>query len=953
MTFTAPVALLLLITLPFVIWIGRPRAAYRRGRDIASLILRLIILTLVILALSGAQSVRAADKLAVVFLVDVSDSMGSAARQAQIDYIRAALASMRPDDQAAVIVFGGNAIVERSMSAARELAVLRSDVNTGNTDLEEAINLGLALFPADSARRMIILSDGIATVGDAERAAQRAAATNIEISYVTSARAAAPEVRVSEVRVPATVNAGQTFDLIVTVESDAAMRAELSVEAGGVPLVSEIVDLRVGTNNFTLALQAGSRDQFSDFRARITPLNTFDDNFTQNNQLAAFSSVIGAPSVLILTTDPAESQYLADALTQQGLVVEVRDPNALPIGEAALLGYRAVVLANVPATILPTARMENLQTYVRDLGGGLVVIGGPESYAPGGYFRTPLEETLPVEMQIRDQQRLPQLTILYVIDRSGSMSMTGPSGVENIELAKEAIIRSIEFLQPTDSAGVISFDAAGYFVAPVQPVLDRFILQTLVGTLQPGGGTDILAGMRLASEAMQAIDTERKHIILLTDGGADDRGLVDLTRELNEQFNTTTSVIAIGGGTPGFLEEMALAGGGNYHAAESIESIPTIFTQETVLATRSYIIENPFVPLLGDLHLIMQGITETPPLQGYVASSPKQTAQVILLTQPENDPLLAAWQYGLGRAVAFTSDATARWGRDWVTWDGFARFWSQVVRWTILEGADANLETQVVMEGERARVIVDARTDSGAFANGGELQVNVLTPNGAVEAVTLQQTAPGRYETTFAPQGEGAYFLNIDGLLPTDSGTAQAARQQLGWVMSYSPEYTSGGENMLPILADLTGGRSLADDPALSFDRSLIGQPSITPLAPLLLLIALLLLPFDIAVRRLVITRGDIARVRAALKRAEVTETSERLSTLMDAKARAQSQTQTGETAPVTFTPAAPPPPVIQPRPAESTPSVVPTSGQPTPTADENNIAGRLLQKRRSRQSDD
>src|SRR5262249_13140223 len=155
-----------------------------------------------------------------------------------------------------------------------------------------------------------------------------------------------------------------------------------------------------------------------------------------------------------------------------------------------------------------------LQTYVRDLGGGLIVVGGPDAYAPGGYFKTPLEETLPLDMQIRDQRRLPQLTIAYVIDRSGSMSMVGPSGVENIELAKEAIIRSLDFLQPSDRAGVLSFDTQGYWIAEPQPVLDRIGLQNLVGTLRASGGTDILAGMTLAGEAMQQEPSQRKHIIL-------------------------------------------------------------------------------------------------------------------------------------------------------------------------------------------------------------------------------------------------------------------------------------------------------------------------------------------------------------------------------------------------------------------------------------------------------
>ncbi|MDX2162499.1 MAG: VWA domain-containing protein [bacterium] len=963
MTFTAPLALVFLIVLPLVLWIGRPRLTYRRGRDLSSLALRVIILTLVILALAGTQSVRAADRLAVVFVVDSSDSMGAEAAAAQETYIRDALAAMRPDDQAAVVSFGGNALVERAMSSVRELGAIRSTPNTGNSDLEEAINLGLALFPAGTARRLVILSDGLPTVGDAERAAQRAAALGVEISYVQFERDPVPDVAVTDVLLPPSVGAGQSFDLSLTVESETDTPAVITVEAGGITLSRESVTLAQGVNRYTLPLTAGEAG-FRDFRVIVTPSQ--GDGFYQNNQLSAFSRVVGAPRLLVVSRDAAvpvtggadatESGYLRDALTALGFEIDVRPPDALPIGVAALEAYDAVVLVNIPATLLSTRRMEALQTYVRDLGGGLVVIGGAETYAPGGYFRTPLEATLPVEMQLRDQQRIPQLTLAYVVDRSGSMAMIGSSGVENIELAKEALLRSIEFLQPTDRAGVVGFDSQAYWVADVQPVLDRFTLQALIGSLQPGGGTDIMAGMRLAADVMRAETSERKHIILLTDGGANDRGLVDLVAALNQDDDVTTSVIAIGGQNPGFLEEMAQAGEGNYHVAQSIESIPTIFAQETVLATRSYLIEGAFTPARADLGFL-QNFTAAPPLYGYVATTPKDTAQVLLVTPDAfADPLLAAWQYGLGRAVAFTSDATARWARDWVAWDGFADFWNQTVRWSIIEGTDANLETRVILEGETARIVVDARADDGAFLNGLALDASLIDPALGVDNLTLQQVAPGRYEAAFRPGAEGAYLISVAAVNAADESAAESPfRQTAGWVLSYSPEYalrTAGRESILPALAAVTDGRSLAGSPALAFDHNLMAGEAVTPLAPILLLIAALLLPVDVAVRRLVITRSDLARVRAAFGRRQPADVSETVSSLQAAKQRAQARTQ--EQAQVTVNAAAPGAAGITPTdslpdsPASAIPAAAPTPPLPD-YGDAGNLAGKLLQKRRPR----
>ena len=493
--------------------------------------------------------------------------------------------------------------------------------------------------------------------------------------------------------------------------------------------------------------------------------------------------MVGPPRVLVVSQNDDESRYLVQALTEQGLTVDLARPDGLPTGVAALVGYNSVILDDVPATQLSPSRMDALQSYVRDLGRGLIAVGGPDAYGPGGYFQTPLEETLPVDMQIRDQQRLPQITILYVIDRSGSMASIGSSGVQNIDLAKEAIIRSLDFLQSTDRAGVLSFDTDGIWIAEPQPVLDRLGLQAQVATLRASGGTDILAGMRMAAEAMRQEPSQRKHIILLTDGGSSKNGLLELTTELNQQDGVTTSVIAIGAGAAPFLEDMAAAGGGNYHVADAVESIPTIFTQETVLATRSYIIEKAFVPTLTAISPIMNGISSAPSLLGYVATTAKQTAQVILRTGDAfNDPVLAAWQYGLGRSVAFTSDATARWSANWVSWADFARFWSQAVRWTITEGTNTNVEAQVVTAGEQAKLVIDARDDAGGFLNGQQLTTSLLAPDGTATTLTLQQVAPGRYEATFDPSSEGAYFL-------TTTSADGTIKQTTGWVMSYSPEY--------------------------------------------------------------------------------------------------------------------------------------------------------------------
>ena len=898
MSLTTPSALLLLLLIIPVAYVGWPRITYRRRRDTISLALRVAMLMLLVLALAGTQIVQSADRLAVIFLLDRSDSMGSSAQEAAEQYVRDALAEMNEDDMAGVVLFGGDAQVERPVGPSDELAPLRTVPSDDNTDIAEAIRLALALFPDNAARRIVILSDGQATVGDSIAAAQLARAANVEISYVSFSREPGPEVQVVDFRAPSVLTEGQQFDLIVTIRSEVDTPARITVLTTGAVVYEGNIDLREGTSNYTLPLTT-SEAGFRDFFIQVTPLGE-NDGFTENNQMGTFTRVEGDPRVLVVRQDAADTQFLVPALEETGWQVDEITPDQLPTGAAPLVQYDSVILVNVLATDLGVSRMESLRTYVGDLGGGLLVIGGPEAYGPGGYGGSPLEEALPLEMRIRDQQRIPDLTIAYVIDRSGSMGALSPRGIAHIDLAKEAIIRSIDLLQETDRVAVASFDFDAYWIAPFQNVGQADGLQNLIATLRPGGGTSILAGMDLVSDAIVQEPAELKHIILLTDGGASSFSLVEMAERLNLEAGVTLSVISIGDFEPGFLADMAEAGQGNYHNVLDADEIPNIFAQETVLATRSYIIEDTFTPTASainpeSLHPIIRGIAALPELRGYVATTARPAAQVILRgPEPYTDPILAAWQYGLGRSVAFTSDATSRWAADWVSWDDYATFWNQAVQWTLTEGAFNNLETTIDMQGDTARIVVDARDDAGAFLNGLNLEARVvLDPRQPATRVILRQVAPGRYEGEFVPLGEGAHFIRVTGA----GGDGAIYNQTNGWVMTYSPEYDirSSDSGLMAQMADLTGGRSLADATDDVFIHNIELADATAPLWPWLLLAALLLLPFDIAVRRLVVTRTDMARLGAWIRRKvlperEVTGAAERMASLREARLRAREQ---------------------------------------------------------------
>lgn len=980
-SFLEPVYLWLLLLLPLFLVLGWPGGdAPGRLRRRLGLGVRLLVFLALVSALSGAQLARPVDVITTVFVIDGSDSVSPAERARAEDFVRAALAAKPDRDRAAVIVFGGDALVERLPNPEKTLLPLSSTPLRQATNIEHALRLALALLPSEGGGRIVLMSDGQQTKGEVRHLLDLAAARQVEVSPMPLAGALGegPEVLVEQVSAPTQARQGQAVPIEVVVAASQPADVTLRLMADGRLVESRPVRLTAGRNRFSFSVPVEAPG-FHRFRVDV---EAGVDGRPQNNWGAAFTQVFGPPHVLVVEGTAGEAGNLVNALLAAGMEATVVPPEALPGSLTALAPYDSVVLANVPAAALPEPTQEVLASFVRDLGRGLVMLGGPESYGAGGYLRSPLERALPVDMDIRRRSREPNVALVLAVDKSGSMGAChcddpdsrlerqarAQSGLPKIDIAKEAIFQASLVLGELDYLGVVAFDNQAHWALETAPLVGPAELERAIGGVPANGQTNIFAGLAAAEEALLAAPARIKHVILLTDGWSSAGAYSDLTARFAEE-GITLSVVAAGHGSAEYLQELAEQGGGKYYPAADITDVPQIFLKETVRAAGDYIIEEPFKPVpavltpdAGPSGPIVRGLGfqegASPALLGYNGTTAKAAARVVLLT-PRGDPLLATWQYGLGRSVAWTSDLSGRWAQRWLGWDEFPRFAGQLVGWTLPDPGDQRLDVAVGAAGHEVTLTATAQDEQGQANSFLTVEARLVDNNGQAMEVELVPVGPGRYEATAELPAEGVYLAQI---VARDGETAlPVASRSTGVVMPYSPEYASlaGDLALLSDVAAATGGRLLQDqDVERAFAHTLAAGHNTQALWPGLLLLAALLFPIDVAVRRLRLSRREWQQARTwvdsrlpALRRGPAAGPADTAPPLLGDLFQARQRARHRQAAPPG---ASPPTPVAPPAFEEASPAPPAAERSPSPPAspaeDEPDTLARLrAAKRRSR----
>lgn len=846
--------LLLLPLLAYVWWMVRRTPRLSGVRKLAVVATRTLTILLLIAVAAGVTPYRFQEQRNVLFLADRSASMKG--EETQGAWIAQAWADKPEEDLGGIVSTGLHAVVDRPLTSAslpnEEWYAFRTELADSYTDLAAGLRLGAAMLKEQGGGRIVLLSDGAENAGDALRQARLLQDAGIPVDVVNLASELARDASIEELKVPGALKQGETFDFELAVRSTFAGEAELRLYEDDRELAVAKVMLERGDNRFSLqnvALEGG----FHRFRAEVFAEG---DEQSANNAAHAFSRVSGPPKVLIVEGTPGSSDNIEAALTASLIGHETIGPEQLSVELASYAAYDSIILHNVPATRIAEKPMEWLARATGDYGVGLVMLGGEDSFGLGGYFQTPVERALPVYMDLKGRKQIPSLGLVLVIDRSGSME----DG--KLELAKEAAMRTVELLRDVDTVGVVAFDSKPWWVVEPTPLASRDEVLEKIQGIQAEGGTEIYTALDAGYKGLLELEAQRKHMILLTDGqSSTSMNYKAITDAMNDN-GMTLSTVAVGeGADTALLERLANDGKGRYYFTRDQSTLPAIFSRETVLMSRTYIVDGTFTPGIGDAgawgQLWKRGVPE---IQAYVATTPKEMAEVALWS-PDDDPILARWTYGAGRSIAWTSDATGKWAPGWVQWEQFPSVLTEWVKWTFpqFDGSPYRISTSV--SGGVGTLVVEAV--GGASESGSGLAAVLQGADGETAARRLMPVAPGRYEGKLETIEPGAYLAQIGTLSGKGDGAAINGGMTAGYVVPYSPEYRIGGQDgaeLLSRIAEMTGGRELGPEEAAKsflYDPMKLRVPY--DISRELLIAALLLWLLDIALRRLSLPWGRLS----------------------------------------------------------------------------------------------
>ena len=631
------------------------------GRHLA-LSLKTAVFVCIILALSGPSLVVFETKVAVAVLADTSASV-SPEDLARESKIAAQVESARGRHWTRIIPFARttrNASLSEHGKNGWQLGYSAGAAGRG-TDLENAIRDGAAALPAGMVPRLLLVSDGNENLGSVARAIWQAQTLGVPIDTIALTGRPKPGLRLESVTIPGQVFSGERFQIDVAVEAPRAASAKVELTAEGKPIGGSSVELGAGMNHLRLQASVNAVGAIA-MAGKISADGLGEARFEN-------SVTLRSPRVLLVSRDPASSEeHILRALAANRFEVQ-QAPGGLP---AKVDDFQLVVINNWDMEAISLSAKTMLEEYVKK-GGGLIWIAGEHNVYVDkkGKPEDAFERTLPARLA---PPRSPEGTaVVLIIDKSSSMEG------RKIELARLAAIGVVENLRPIDSVGVLIFDNSFQWAVPIRKAEDRATIKKLISGITPDGGTQIAPALTEAYQRILPQTAMYKHIVLLTDGISEEGDTMTLTKEAQTN-HVTISTVGLGQDVNrAFLDKVAANADGKSYFLNDPSGLEQILLRDVEEHTGLTAVEKTITPRVVKQAEILEGVgmDKAPELKGYVRFIARPTSDTILAADKE-DPLLVRWQYGLGRAAVFTSDAKNRWAAAWVNWPGFDKLWANI-----------------------------------------------------------------------------------------------------------------------------------------------------------------------------------------------------------------------------------------------------------------------------------
>ena len=782
--------------------------------------------------------------VSVVYALDVSRSVAADFIDKSLKWIDEVEERYNPA-HSKIVIFGQNRTVVSSTKEARSITIadfgrsaLSSDsshVEQSGTNLEAAIDESLALLGADHVKRIVLFSDGNQTDGSLLDLVQSAQSSGARIYPMVADSAQVEDAWISNVKLPERLRALEPATFLVRIYSPSTASVEISISADGGLIAKQVYAAKQGFNDLQINLrlpEAGS-----------VPLDVLmavqDDPYLENNRARLSAWVEDKAKILYLEGIANASSYLNEALSEAGFEVVVKD--RIPKYDD-LKSYDALVLSDVLATKISSNSMKDIKRYVQDYGGGLIFAGGENTFGDDGYSNSILEDLLPADFEAQEKRK--DIALVIAIDRSYSMKG------RKIEYAKEAARASLDLLEEQHYFGVVAFDSQPYVPVPVEPVKSKRKAEALISRIQASGQTNIYPALGIVYRLLRDLEVPTKHVILLSDGDTAPAEYERLLKRMRDS-NIVVSTVTIGeGGNPGLMRQLSDWGDGRNYLALSADSIPQIFTEETKKVVGTSLVEEPILTVLKQPTGSLAGIDlqSAPPLKGHIAVKPKDTAETILVTQ-QGAPLLTRWQYGLGKTVFFTSDVKNRWSADWVQWEGYGKFWSQLTRSVTRQLGSTTVFFSGDRESDAAVFNLTLLTEGGSYRNSLSPTLRVTVGQNTTLA-NMSQISPGQYRVVVPFIGQEAISATLEAGGDISSEIVDMAGSRVIFP-GFPAEYRFSEPNLelLSVVASSTGGDLGARAEEVFAPGGDTAQKRFA-LWPVLMTLALILYLLDIFVRR-------------------------------------------------------------------------------------------------------